>query len=317
MLSRSAALVLVAGLLLVGAAHSAAAHGGGGGFTVSCQPGQASPGCTVGATSPGRAGSPGTTPPAGTGSGTAAPTTCMSDGKSVPCSLPGYGWLGADGCYYQLDPKWRPPAGDTADQPPAGQAGAYYDMSCLNTPGTGEAIVWLPAGAPGTAPIPAPALLGRQATNQLALRVGTLDASPAANTEQLVNLPTWVWLADWKPVSAAAAVPGESVIATARPVKATWTFGDGSHLTCDGPGTPFTAADSPTGSSPTCGHTYTRSSAAEPDGVFPVTVTETWLVSWTGGGLTGTEPPLTATATTTFRVAESQAVNTVPNGAAQ
>jgi hypothetical protein len=309
----SIAAVLAAVLVVFGMTAVARADGGIG-VTVNCQGNRPQPGCTVGVTAPGTPG--GTTvglPVAAQGS--SGTQVCHFDGKAVACSLPGYGWLGSNGCYYRLDPTWHPPAGDTADLPPAGEAGAYYDVSCLNLGGTGVAIVWLPAGAPGTAPIPAPAVLGQQATNQLTLTVGTIDASPAASGEQLVNLPTWVWLADWQPVTATAAVPGESVTATARPVSATWTFGDGSQVTCAGPGTPYTAGDSPSSPSPTCGHTYTESSADEPGGVFPVTVTVRWALTWAGGGETGTEPALQATATTAFRVAESQAVNTAPNAA--
>lgn len=316
MLSRALTLAAVVSALTL-IPCSAALAGGGIGVTVNCQGNDPQPDCTVGAAAPGSAGGLIVGQPAADRGSSGSQVCHAPDGTVVPCSLPGYGWLGTNGCYYQVDPTWHPPVGDTADQPPAGQAGAYYDVSCLGVAGTGEAIQWLPAGAPGTAPISAPAVLGQQATNQLTLSVGTLEASPAPTADQLVNLPTWVWLADWQPVSAAATVPGESVTATARPVSATWTFGDGSHLTCDGPGTPYTAADSPTASSPTCGHTYTRSSAAEPGGAFPVTVTVTWSVTWTGGGETGTEPPLTATEATALRVAESQAVNTVPNGAAQ
>lgn len=237
---------------------------------------------------------------------------CSSGGKAVPCSLPGYGWLGANGCYYRTDPTWQPPASDVADRPPPGQAGAFYDVSCLKMAGTGVAIVWLPAGtAPG--PPPAPAVLARQATNRLTLSVGGIEASPPAGDEQLVNLPTWVWLGGWAPVSASAAVPGVSVTATARPTSAVWTFGDGSRVVCAGPGSPYRAGDDPHAPSPTCGHTYTRPSSGQPGGAFPVRVTVSWSVSWAGGGQGGTEPALQTIARATFRVAESQAVNTVPN----
>ncbi len=314
MLTRAIAAAAITALLVLLTAGAAFA-GGGEGVVVTCEGNAPSPGCTVGVSAPGTPGGPIVGRPVSAQGGSGAQVCHGPTGQVLACSLPGYGWLGVNGCYYKLDPTWHPPAGDTADQPPAGEAGAYYDMSCFGVAGTGEEILWLPVGAPGTAPIPAPAVLGRQASNQLRLSVGTLEASPAPAAEQLVNLPTWVWLANWQPLSAAAAVPGESVTATARPVSATWTFGDGSHVICDGPGTPYTTSASPTESSPTCGHTYTTSSAAEPTGAFPVTVTVRWSVTWAGGGETGTEPPLTATATTAFRVAESQAVNTLPNAA--
>jgi hypothetical protein len=307
MLSRCcAALALAVAAALVGAAASAAVAGGGDGYTVGCQPNSTSPVCAVSVTAPGssRGAAPMKAPPAGS-----AASSCSSGGKPRPCSLPGYGWLGANGCYYKLDTTWKPPPGDTADRPPAGEAGAFYDVSCFGVAGTGEAITWLKAGtAPG--PPPAPAVLAQEATGRLTLQVGGLQSSPPAGGEQLVNLPTWVWLTRWAAVSAAAAVPGESVTATARPVSATWSFGDGSSVVCRGPGTAYQPSDGAATGSPTCGHTYRSSSAGRPGGAFPVTVTVRWAITWTGGGRAGTEPALTATARAQFRVAESQAINT-------
>lgn len=308
MLSRAAAVAVLAALFAIGVPGIAFAHGGGG-FSIECSPGSAQPGCTVMATSDGQPG--GTTVPAGPSS--TGVQVCRDAGRVVPCSLPGYGWLGVDGCYYQPDPTWHPPASDTADQPPPGQIGSFYDVSCLGTAGTGTAIVWLPAGAAPGPPL-TPATLAQVATNRLNLAVDTIDASPPTTSNQLVNLPTWVWLAGWAGVSARAAVPGESVTATARPTSATWSFGDGAVVVCDGPGTPFVSGDDPRAPSPTCGHTYTTPSSGQPGGVYTVTVTVTWAITWTGGGQTGSEPALSASRATSLRVVESQAVNTNGGG---
>lgn len=303
-------LVAAAGLSLAPAAGAVA--DGGVGVVVSCQGNTPTPGCAVTAQTPGTSGGSATDVQAASPA-TPGTQVCSSAGQTMPCSLDGYGWLGKGGCYYQLDPTWRPPAWDTADQPPPGQPGAFYDVSCFGTAGTGSAIFWLPAGAAPGPPPPAPAVLAQQATNRLSLQVGTIEASPPAGAEQLVNLPTWVWLGGWAPVSASAAVPGESVTATARPVSATWTFGDGSRVVCAGPGTPYRPGDDPQAPSPTCGHTYSAPSTGQPAGVYLVTVAVSWAVNWAGAGQSGTQPPLTVTATTSMRVAESQAVNTVPN----
>jgi hypothetical protein len=105
-------------------------------------------------------------------------------------------------------------------------------------------------------------------------------------------------------------VPGESVTATATPVSVTWHPGDGSTVTCQGAGTPYTSADNPA-ASPDCGHTYTSSSAGQPGGAFQATATITWDITWQGGGgAGGALPPLFTTATAAFRVAESQALTT-------
>ena len=91
--------------------------------------------------------------------------------------------------------------------------------------------------------------------------------------------------------------------------------GDGATVICRGPGTPYAGGADPAAASPTCGHTYTRSSAGQPGAAFRVTVTVTWDISWRGtGGAGGTLPPLFTAATARFRVAESQAVN--PGGGA-
>ena len=50
--------------------------------------------------------------------------------------------------------------------------------------------------------------------------------------------------------------------------------------------------------------------SAGPGGVFALTATVTWQVTWAGGGATGTEPALTSTATVTIRVVESAALTT-------
>jgi hypothetical protein len=63
----------------------------------------------------------------------------------------------------------------------------------------------------------------------------------------------------------------------ASPVSATWHPGDGSTVTCQGAGTPYTSADNP--ASPNCGHTYTSSSAAQPDGAFHTTAVAAFQVA--------------------------------------
>jgi hypothetical protein len=140
-----------------------------------------------------------------------------------------------------------------------------------------------------------------------------IRSSPAQSALQLTNLPTRLWInpAEWVPESKTATVPGESVTATATPVSVTWHPGDGSTVTCQGAGAPYTSADNPGSASPDCGHTYTSSSAGQPDGAFRATATITWDVTWRGaGGAGGVLPPLFTTAVAAFRVAESQALDT-------
>jgi len=171
-----------------------------------------------------------------------------------------------------------------------------------------------PAGAPAAGPgVPDPAVLAALARQTLGLPSPVIRSSPAQNALQLTNLPTWLWInpAEWVPESKTATVPGESVTATATPVSVTWHPGDGSMVTCQGAGTPYTSADNPAAASPDCGHTYTSSSAGQPGGAFQATATITWDVTWQGaGGAGGVLAPLFTTAVAAFRVAESQALNT-------
>ena len=87
-------------------------------------------------------------------------------------------------------------------------------------------------------------------------------------------------------------------------------MGDGATVTCKGPGTPYEDGN-PAAASPTCGYTYSQSSAGQPSGAYRVTVTITWGINWKGpGGAGGALAPLQTTGAAQFRVAESQALNT-------
>lgn len=199
---------------------------------------------------------------------------------------------------------------------PPGQEGTWYVRSCLvngswtTDPNT---LTWVPLGAaapagdPQPTP-PSPAQLAEIARKQLQFPAPAIAASPSG--EQLVSLPTWLWLSGgWKTVSATVSVPGVSVTATATPTSVTWSMGDGSTVTCAGPGTPFAASSNPKASSPDCGHTYRTSSASQTGQAFPVTATVHWTVTWAGAGQGGVFPDLTTTGNAAFRVAESQALN--------
>lgn len=197
--------------------------------------------------------------------------------------------------------------------PESAAAGAWHVWKCVGS-GERDAFyrppVWIPDSVGQPAPQgPTPAELAERARRQLHLSVPLIAGSPTG--DQLVNLPTWLWLREgFAPVSASAAVPGASVTARAVPRSVTWVMGDGATVVCRGSGTPFTAGRDPRRASPDCGHTYRRSSASEPGDVFRVAATVNWDVTWSGVGEEGTFPGLTTTATTQFRVVEVQALNT-------
>lgn len=200
-----------------------------------------------------------------------------------------------------------------AEPEPGEGPGAWYVWQCSGT-GVRDALyrppVWIPEAPPGEGadPGPSPAALAQRAYEQLQLPEPAIEASPSG--DQLVQVPTWLWLEYWGEVSATASVPGVSVTATAHPESVEWSMGDGTTVECTGPGTPYRAQADPSSPSPDCGHTYHSSSAGQPDEAYPVSVEVRWTVTWVGAGQSGTFPGLTTEATTSFRVEESPALNT-------
>ena len=287
-LLRCAAMVVAAATALVCLAQVPALAGGGPGGNAGfgfAQCGQSSsPQCQVTAgTGPG-AGTPGTASPVGTTSGPG--TAATGGGAAGGCSGT---MTTAFGCV---------PAGCTITAQtvgcPIGVAG--------------------PAPPAGGAPVlPAPGVLAQLAVKYLQLPDPVIRSSPAPGALQLTRLPVWLWVAAnvWQPQSKTAQVPGEAVTATATPVSAAWAMGNGTTVTCQGPGTAYAAGDNPSAASPTCGYTYQASSAGQPGGAYKVTVTITWDITWAGaGGAGGVLAPLQTVAAAQFRVAESQALNT-------
>ncbi|MGI5506460.1 hypothetical protein [Lentzea sp. CA-135723] len=202
------------------------------------------------------------------------------------------------------------PAGPKPGQETPKEPGGWFMMLCSpdGKDPNSRGPIWVPAGA--DAPPPSPEQVAEMAAKRLRLPKPKIRANPAG--EQLVNLPTWMWLDrdSWGDVSATASVPGVSVTAVAKPQSSTWSMGDGSSVTCTGSGTPFTSGDDPKSASPDCGHTYRSSSAGRPSQAFLVSVKVQWTVTWSGAGQSGTFPNLSTNASATFRVAESQGITT-------
>ncbi|MFC4866306.1 hypothetical protein [Streptomonospora arabica] len=154
----------------------------------------------------------------------------------------------------------------------------------------------------------APIDVADDARDALELPQPGIAASPALGQPVLVQVPVWLWIDEetWSPESAQAEVPGGSVSVTATPTSARWSMGDGTTVTCEGPGVPYVAGrHDPAAASPECGHTYTRASMGEPDGTYDLGVEVTWEVTWesTDGG--GELDPLVTSAAAEVDVVES------------
>ncbi|MFD3651719.1 hypothetical protein ACFWVT_31655 [Streptomyces cyaneofuscatus] len=97
----------------------------------------------------------------------------------------------------------------------------------------------------------------------------------------------------------------EAKVSTVR-----WAMGDGTTVTCHGPGTPYTPEQGKS-MSPDCGHLYQRPASDKPDGRYRGTTTATWSIAWTAPAL-GDEGEFTETRATAWTawVGEVQVLNT-------
>jgi hypothetical protein len=184
-------------------------------------------------------------------------------------------------------------------------------MTCVDALGvngrfntTTTTVVWL--ATPPTATAPSPAQLAAQARSLLRLTTPVIGSSPKPGEPDLVGLNLWAWVASsaWSAQSATASAGGLSVTATAAPSYATWDFGDGTVVTCQGPGTVYQPSDGANPVSPTCGHVYRQS------GSFTERVTVHWAVTWAGAGQSGAFNDMTTTASAPVTVEQSQTVVT-------
>jgi hypothetical protein len=156
-----------------------------------------------------------------------------------------------------------------------------------------------------------PAAVGQQAVKHLALASPTIEMAPPAGSPQLVSVATWLWInpGAFQTLTASASAGTVTATATATPSKVVWDMGDGHQVTCDGPGTPYSAADST--ATTDCSYTWSQA------GAYQVSATVYWSVTWTatgapGGGNLGLQAGPAADVPVT--VTESQAINTPTGG---
>lgn len=243
------------------------------------------------------------------------------------------------------DDSWTPPAGSPWAQlsegdparSPSQPYGCTYQVPSAQIQqslGTGGATpgqwVFVSCAGPGAIdPMPAiwltnanspaavnPAILAREAFAKLPLASPSIRMAPPVTSEQLVNVSSWLWIAptDWRSLSATAAAGQVTTTATATPADVVWNMGDGNTVTCAGPGTPYDPSQP--SATTDCSYTWSQSSGSQPGGVYEVTVTVYWRVTWRaagakGGGNLGLVPGPSAHAA--VRVAESQAINNPPD----
>jgi hypothetical protein len=156
-----------------------------------------------------------------------------------------------------------------------------------------------------------PVVVAQQAAQQLGFGSPTIEMAPPDGSPQLVRVASWLWIdpGQWRTLTASAAAGPVTATATATPSKVVWDMGDGNSVTCDGPGTPYSAADP--NATTDCSYTWPQA------GSFTVTATVYWSVTWTatgaaGGGNLGVQAG--PAAQVPVQVTESQAINTATGG---
>jgi hypothetical protein len=132
----------------------------------------------------------------------------------------------------------------------------------------------------------------------------TVHTSPPNKTYVQIRTGLWIDQGDFGTFTADATAGGTTVRAIASPKYVTWHMGE-STVTCDTAGSR---------SGKTCGYTYQRSSAGQPNGKYAISVTTTWDVSWVcvqgtcdaGRGDWGPNSTMSKTTDTALAVGEVQ-----------
>ncbi len=158
------------------------------------------------------------------------------------------------------------------------------------------------------------------AVERLPLPGPEVRANPRVGADQLVGVPTWLWVTNFEPLSVTAAVPGTTADLVATPVSVSFDMGDGRsplvmgvgpQFACQAPGTPYDISQPAAGQRSACTYTYERSSAGRASQEFTVTATMSYSLAWAADtGQKGTLPTLTRSSTFPLRVAEAQALVT-------
>lgn len=165
------------------------------------------------------------------------------------------------------------------------------------------------AATAAVAPVVDVMTIVRQVYAEVPLALPVPHTSPPVDADQLVGFPIWMWVdgAVWRTFDASASVSGVTVTVVATPKALRWDMGDGTVVSCAGPGTAWTEGSGEGRSD--CSHIYQYVSAHQPDGRYHASVTVSWSVSWSAStGESGTLPDASRSAGFDLNVVERQAV---------
>jgi hypothetical protein len=257
----------------------------------------------------------------GTITATASSSSPGSGGSGATGTGPSAGGSTASGaqvpqCFYAP----APPNFAASLGPGPGGPGSWYAWYCtlptlsITDP---RPALWVPAGSSptGSAAPSVPGLL-QQAADQAQLVEPTIGLDPPG--EQVVNVSSWLWIqpGQWHAVTATATAGAVTATVVAAPVSVLWNLGDGTSITCAGPGVPYDPEEPADAQSTYCQHTWTESSARQPGGVYQVTATIEYEITTTVAGAPDPTPDLGShfgpTATVEVPVSEIEALGTSP-----
>jgi hypothetical protein len=184
-----------------------------------------------------------------------------------------------------------------------------WSVKCDSPDGFNEYAITVPDGEAPVDPIS----VRYDALAKLTIPEPALGGSPPLDDPDrfsVVRVPTWLWITHpWQPQTATASDGAVSVSVTATPTDVTWDPGDGQPpFTCPDAGRPWTKGKPD--SAMTCGHTYLRSSAGQPNDAFQLTATVNWSLTWSVNGADqGQFDTYQATLTITHQVGEILSVS--------
>lgn len=196
-----------------------------------------------------------------------------------------------------------------ADESLAPVDGGFYAFLCYDQDGVRVREDYLTyAASDPLAGILAAERAAEQAMERLGLPLPAINLNPPGR--QVVGIPTWLAVGDpWIATEASASVAGVTSTVTARPTSVHWDLGDGTSITCAGPGAAFDVTRPRAGQASDCTHTYTWSSHTSPGGVYQVVATVSYAVTWSAStGASGDLGVVTRATTVPVRVLEVQAV---------
>lgn len=163
-----------------------------------------------------------------------------------------------------------------------------------------------------TPPTPSNTIV-QAAKDQAAPPAPRIRLSPSERHEQIVQLPTWMWVDGpaWKTHTARAEAGRAWAEARAVPTRVVWNMGNGDTVVCSGPGKPYDTRRPDKAQSSNCTYTYETSSAGRPHHRYTVSATVVYRVTWKGSnGSGGSLGEIRKTSSTPVRVAEIQALDT-------